>query len=486
MPMRKNGILKNSKVISIILTIILILAILFSGPASAVNVGFLNVPAEAEKGESVNFQTYVDIETNEIVPFQNFTVVIGNVSCTFDINGNNLTECSGITITPIYNYKSYGYGELFGYGYGYDKTTWGYQNYSFGYGYGYEYGYGYGSPNYSTSEIVFNITWNTSNYSDGNYSLRFYAEASSGDKYYLFSSSEEKITITSPTTTTTTIPATTSTSTTTTTTIPATTSTSTTTTTTIPPTTSTSTTTTTTTISQVGGAGGTPYSPRKMVSYLQKAIGGNTYTFDFSGARDLLISSIDVKFASDSRDVSISVERVDNLPTGATSPVGAIISESGKVYTYFIIRCNVPNENLSQVTIKFKVPKSWIKENNLDPNSIFLGRYTTIWTKLSTSLVSSDNEYYYYEAISTGFSVFAIFGETITQTTIPTTLTTIPTTIPTTTISPQTTVTTTTPTISKTDKMEIIKNTIIILVAIGVILAIILSFIKLYKKPKSS
>jgi len=458
MPMRKNGILKNSKVISIILTIIIILAILFSGPASAVNVGFLNVPAEAEKGESVNFQTYVDIETNEIVPFQNFTVVIGNVSCTFDINGNNLTECSGITITPIYNYKSYGYGELFGYGYGYDKTTWGYQNYSFGYGYGYEYGYGYGSPNYSTSEIVFNITWNTSNYSDGNYSLRFYAEASSGDKYYLFSSSEEKITITSPTTTTTTIPATTSTS----------------------------TTTITTTISQAGGAVGTPYSPRKMVSYLQKAIGGNTYTFDFSGARDLLISSIDVKFASDSRDVSISVERVDNLPTGATSPVGAIISESGKVYTYFIIRCNVPNENLSQVTIKFKVPKSWIKENNLDPNSIFLGRYTTIWTKLSTSLVSSDNEYYYYEAISTGFSVFAIFGETITQTTIPTTLTTIPTTIPTTTISPQTTVTTTTPTISKTDKMEIIKNTIIILVAIGVILAIILSFIKLYKKPKSS
>ena len=463
--MRKKGLLKDSKVISIILTIIIVAAILLSGPASAVNLGFLNVPDETEKGEEVNFQAYVDIETNEIVPFQNFTILIGNVSCTFDINGNKLTECPGINITTIHKYKSYGYGDLFGYGYGYDTSIWSYQNYSFGYGYGYEYGYGYGYPNYLTSELLFNITWNTSSYSEGTYSLRFYAEASSGDGYYLFySTSETTITITQPTTTSTSTTTTISTS-----------------------------TSTTTTISQIGGGGvsGTPYSQRKMVSYLQKATGGNTYTLDFSSARDLLISSMDIKFASDSRGVSISVERVDKLPAEISSPTGAIISESGKVYTYFIIKSNIPNDNISQVTIKFKVPKNWVKENNLDPNSIFLGRYTTEWTKLSTSLVREDIEYYYYESTSTGFSVFAIFGEAEKITTIPTTIqiTTIPTTIQITTIPTTLTTTipiTTTTTIPKIDKMEIIKNTIIILLVIGVIIGIILSYLKIYKKPKAS
>ena len=51
-----------------------------------------------------------------------------------------------------------------------------------------------------------------------------------------------------------------------------------------------------------------------------------------------------------------------------------------------------------------------------DPDTIELRRYSAVnkvWFSLPTKLVSKDKEYYYFEAETPGFSIFAIVGKKI-------------------------------------------------------------------------
>ncbi len=194
------------RVTSIFLTTVITLALLFAGPISAVKVGFLGLPQQAEQDSTISFIAYVDIETNERVPIQNLTLKIKgatelqpSITCVFDLYGNNLTTCPGITITPFQPYVpyGYGYGYLYGYGYGYSPSYgYGTRGVSFGYGYGYSYGYGYGYPqSYASSELAYNITWNTTNLW-GFYTVELSAKAVKNGIEYTFMSTPYQIFIT--------------------------------------------------------------------------------------------------------------------------------------------------------------------------------------------------------------------------------------------------------------------------------------------------
>ncbi|VVB98254.1 Uncharacterised protein [uncultured archaeon] len=70
-----------------------------------------------------------------------------------------------------------------------------------------------------------------------------------------------------------------------------------------------------------------------------------------------------------------------------------------------------PAANVTNATISFKVPKDWVTANGLDPATIAMYHYDgTEWVKLPTTLVADDLTYYYYVAVSPGFSPFAIAG----------------------------------------------------------------------------
>jgi len=63
--------------------------------------------------------------------------------------------------------------------------------------------------------------------------------------------------------------------------------------------------------------------------------------------------------------------------------------------------------------------------NSIDENKVYLYRYVDgAWEKLTTSKLSSDANYVYYEAESTGLSVFAVGGEKLPEA-ITTTTTTV-------------------------------------------------------------
>lgn len=147
---------------------------------------------------------------------------------------------------------------------------------------------------------------------------------------------------------------------------------------------------------------------------------------------EIAFSEIEIAVNNWLRNVKLVVEKTEKPPVTIEN-----------AYSYIkISKENIEDENIQEARIKFKVEKSWIEANSIDPNTVVLNRYDNEWKKLNTTKLSEDEEYVYYEALTPGFSYFAITGEKIaitttitTTTTIATTTTTTTTTIPPTTVS---------------------------------------------------
>ncbi len=114
----------------------------------------------------------------------------------------------------------------------------------------------------------------------------------------------------------------------------------------------------------------------------------------------------------------------------STAPASVSIAAPGTTYAYFTItKSNIQDADVKAVKIRFKVERSWVTSNNVNVSTIALNRYADgQWTKMPTTKLSEDNDYIYFEAETTGLSVFAVAGQSITTTTttLPTTTTTLP------------------------------------------------------------
>ncbi len=83
----------------------------------------------------------------------------------------------------------------------------------------------------------------------------------------------------------------------------------------------------------------------------------------------------------------------------------------GFVYGY----CNLEIENLNEslvgdIWVHFRVSRSWFSKNRIGENTITLHRYSDAWQTFETEQVRSTPEYFYYKALTPGFSTFAISG----------------------------------------------------------------------------
>lgn len=93
-----------------------------------------------------------------------------------------------------------------------------------------------------------------------------------------------------------------------------------------------------------------------------------------------------------------------------SKPSDIDVTPAGKIYQYIELKTsNLASADLSSAVIEFKVPKSWITQNNLDKSTVTLLRYASNgWQKLTTKFDKEAGENYYYIAQTSGFSVFAI------------------------------------------------------------------------------
>ncbi|MDP7505818.1 MAG: PGF-pre-PGF domain-containing protein, partial [Candidatus Woesearchaeota archaeon] len=81
----------------------------------------------------------------------------------------------------------------------------------------------------------------------------------------------------------------------------------------------------------------------------------------------------------------------------------------GNVYQYVEIETDgITDNDIGNVKIEFDVNSSWIINNNLDADTVILNRYNDGWKELSTKKINESSNKTSYEAISPGFSLFAI------------------------------------------------------------------------------
>ncbi|MEM2880919.1 MAG: Ig-like domain-containing protein, partial [Candidatus Methanomethylicaceae archaeon] len=114
--------------------------------------------------------------------------------------------------------------------------------------------------------------------------------------------------------------------------------------------------------------------------------------------------------------LQVTTEEYSENPTSVPLPAGVTPT------SFIKIEVNVPSGAVTQATIKFRVSKATLSSLGLDPSSVQLYRLDTTWTGLPTSLVSQDDDYYYFEAVSPGFSYFAVGAKTLAPDTTPPTI----------------------------------------------------------------
>ncbi len=151
--------------------------------------------------------------------------------------------------------------------------------------------------------------------------------------------------------------------------------------------------------------------PRKVQTWSSMAAGAeyNITNFEMS----MPLRTITIRTSGSASNVRITITSLSAKPS---SIVG---NANGSVYKYF----DITSENLSSSSINFSkivfdVEKVWISSNSLDKNSVILSRYyNNTWNELQTSYLNSTSNYHIYEAITPGFSTFAISAKALVATT---------------------------------------------------------------------
>jgi PGF-pre-PGF domain-containing protein len=108
---------------------------------------------------------------------------------------------------------------------------------------------------------------------------------------------------------------------------------------------------------------------------------------------------------TDVSDAKVKVERVEQS-AGIPEP-------SGIAYAFLEIEVENTEGATIEGRIECKVLKSWIADNSIDETTVTLCRFDEAegWQVLATSKIREDNDFVYFEAVTPGFSLFAITGE---------------------------------------------------------------------------
>lgn len=140
--------------------------------------------------------------------------------------------------------------------------------------------------------------------------------------------------------------------------------------------------------------------PPNEIEFKILAIGPNLPKILYVSGVDVGFTKLKINVNKQLFDVRINIKTITTLPTH--------VPPLKNVYKYIqITKQNITDEDVSTIIFEFKVPKSWLEGN--DPNSVVLQRFDgNEWRVLPTKVISKDNMYVYYEAISPGLSLFAI------------------------------------------------------------------------------
>ena len=160
-----------------------------------------------------------------------------------------------------------------------------------------------------------------------------------------------------------------------------------------------------------GGSGGTVFSSTTTTTItddqtFETIVEGEQAVMTIDN-EDMDLTEIAITTSETVSDASVSV-LVTSAPQSGSSGLPL-----GSAYQTFAIEvAGFEDKNLEEVSFDFKVNKTWMASQGGVSNQISLFRQKegeTGWNILNTVLESEDANYYYFTAISPGFSTFSIF-----------------------------------------------------------------------------
>ncbi len=129
---------------------------------------------------------------------------------------------------------------------------------------------------------------------------------------------------------------------------------------------------------------------------------GEKNSFDINYSK---ISVTQIAFESNEAlsKVKISFSQLTKKPV-------TLIEMYRPVSEYFeITKNNIDNSNFINSTINFYLNRDWVTSNSISKHDVSLYRsHNGFWNELETKLLKEDSNRFYYQAVSPGFSYFAI------------------------------------------------------------------------------
>ena len=121
------------------------------------------------------------------------------------------------------------------------------------------------------------------------------------------------------------------------------------------------------------------------------------------------IISVNITGNINAGDVNVAVEVLRNTSSLVKEPALDIVYKNANIWvgTYGF----ATPTNIKHAEITFRVPKSWMKSNDIDPESITMMHYYGMWESLPTKKIIETPEWIYFEASTTRFSPHAITGK---------------------------------------------------------------------------
>jgi len=157
-----------------------------------------------------------------------------------------------------------------------------------------------------------------------------------------------------------------------------------------------------------GGGGGMSDEPENVEETVFLRIylrAGDSATYNFNN----VVTSVEVTPEKTYGLVAVKMEVLHGQPGSLTTdPPNDVIY---KYFNIFVGNLGWSEGKLSSSVIKFQVPASWFKENNIDPASVILYRHHDgNWQALKTTMTGQAGRYYQYSSPTPGFSTFMIMG----------------------------------------------------------------------------
>ncbi|AFV22853.1 GLUG domain protein [Methanolobus psychrophilus R15] len=126
-------------------------------------------------------------------------------------------------------------------------------------------------------------------------------------------------------------------------------------------------------------------------------------------ADDIPVTLISFDSKTNAGIVENRINLLNNVPEGTPS-------NNAPVYKFMEINVGrtgtIGSHNADNIFIYFKVDKKWVEENNIIPESIRMERLNNGgWERLPTEQLDEDEEFFYFVAQTSGFSIFSIAGD---------------------------------------------------------------------------